>query len=511
MSKASIWEIATPETDFPALKTNLTVDAVVIGGGITGITAAYNLSRAGMRVAVLEAYKIGEGDTGSSTGNLYCTIGNPGLHTVASKFSEDKAKEVAESRAAAINFIEDRITEYAVDCDFKRVPWSLFTEGSEGKNYIEKEKEAAQKAGIPITTDIPFPLRATGFTVPNQAQFNPLKYVKALAERIQSDRCMIFENSRAVKIEEGDSCTVETSRGTVTAQYIVMATHTPLGIYFVHTSLGPYREYAVAVKLKGEYPAPGIFWDMPGSEHYSMRVYDSPNGKVLMALGEMHKTGQKKNNGECFDNLEKFLRERFDVASVEYKWSAQQFKAADGIPYIGLSTGNKKTYIATGFSADGLTYGTLAGMIIADQIVGKENPWAKTYDASRLTPIASAGKFLKENLNVAAELIKDTLKKADATHFADLKPGEGKITEIDGQKCAASRGADGELFAVSAICTHMGCTVHWNKAETTWDCPCHGSRFTQEGEVIEGPAIAPLQNINTRAEHESEGGQPPKR
>lgn len=500
MTKTSIWEASTPETNFPILQTNLSVDAVVIGGGITGITAAYNLSKAGMRVAVLEASKIGEGDTGSSTGNLYGIIGDPGLHSIASSFSAAKAKEVVESRAAAVNFIENRIVEYAVDCDFKKVSWNLFTEGEESKDYIEKEREAAEKAGIATTSDIVFPLPVTGFTIPNQAQFNPLKYVKGLAENIYSENCLIFENSRAVKIQEGEICTVETEGGTVTAQYIIMATHTPLGIYFVHTSLGAYREYAVAVKLKGEYPSPGIFWDMLGKEHYSMRVYDSPKGKVLMVLGEIHKTGQKENNGECFDNLEKFLRKRFEVESVEYKWSAQQFKAADGLPYIGLSSGTTKTYIATGFSADGLTYGTLAAMIIADDILGNENRWAKTYDASRLTPIASAGKFIKENLNVAAELIKDTLKKADVEYFADIKPGEGKILEIEGKKCAASRATDGELFAVSAICTHMGCTVHWNKAEQSWDCPCHGSRFTQNGEIIEGPAIAPLKNINTKRE-----------
>lgn len=498
MSKISMWKASTSETNFPKLQTSLSVDVVIIGGGITGITAAYNLSKAGKRVAVLEALKIGEGDTGSSTGNLYCTIGDPGLHSIESKFSANKAKEVAESRADAVRFIENRTLEYDIDCDFKKVPWNLFTEGNESSDYIEKEKEAAQKAGVITNSNICFPLPVTGFMVPNQAQFNPLKYVKALAENIHSDHCMIFENSRAVKIQEGETCTVETEEGSITAQYIIMATHTPLGIYFVQSSLAAYREYAVAVKLNSEYPAPGIFWDMIENEHYSMRVYDSPKGKVLMVLGEMHKTGQKDYNEECFDNLEKFLRDRFDVASVEYKWSAQQFKAADGIPYIGLSSGNNKTYIATGFSADGLTYGTLAAMIIADEILGNDNPWAKTYDASRLTPIASASNFIKENLNVAAELIKDTLKKAEVKNFTDIQPGEGKIVEIEGQKCAASRTQEGELFAVSAICTHMGCTVHWNQAEASWDCPCHGSRFTQKGEVIEGPAIAPLKNINTK-------------
>jgi glycine/D-amino acid oxidase-like deaminating enzyme/nitrite reductase/ring-hydroxylating ferredoxin subunit len=496
MSKTAIWKDKAEQSSFTALQSDINVDVAIIGGGITGITAAYNLSKAGKKVAVLEAWKIGDGDTGSSTGNLYCTIGSPGLHTIKSKFDKERLREVVESRASAVDFIEARIREYNIDCDFRRAPWSLFTEDSKGQSFVEKEKEAAEQAGLTVTENVSFPVDVKyGFTVDGQAQFNPLQYTVALAKNIVSHNCSIYENTKVTKIDEGDVCTLQTTGGKVTAQYIVMATHTPLGIYLVHTSLGPYREYAVAVKLNGEYPQPGIFWNMQEQEHYSMRTYDTTRGKVLMVLGEMHKVGHKENNEQCFDVLENFLRKRFDVASVEFKWSAQQFKAADGIPYIGLSSGNKKTYIATGFSADGLTYGTLAGMIIPDQILGKENKWSKTYDASRITPVASAKQFVKENVDVAAELIKDYLGKADAKQFDEVKAGEGKIMVVDGKKCAVSRETTGGLNVVSGVCTHLGCIVHWNQAETTWDCPCHGSRFTTKGEVIEGPAIAPLKKV----------------
>lgn len=493
----SIWKDTAEESFFAPLTGDLTVDVVIIGGGITGITTAYNLSRSGKKVAVLEARKIGEGDTGSSTGNLYSTIGSPGLHILKSRFNEERMTEVVQSRGAAVDFIEQRIQEFNIDCDFKRVPWCLFTEDESEQSFLEKEKEAAEKAGLTVSENIPFPLNIKyGFKVENQAQFNPLQYVVQFAKAIKSDNCNIYEHTKAIEFNEGDVCTVKTENGTITASNIVMATHTPKGIYFVHTSLGPYREYAVAVKLNGEYPEPGIFWDKKPDEHKSMRVYDTTKGKVLMVLGEMHKVGQKENNNECFDKLEQFLRERFSVASVEFMWSAQQYKSSDGIPFIGLSTGNTKTYIATGYSADGLTYGTLAGMIISDQINGIENKWSKTYDASRLTPIASAKEFVKENINVAAELIKDWVAKEDAEKFSDVVSGEGKIMEVNGKKCAVHRNHAGGLNVVSAVCPHMGCIVHWNEAETSWDCPCHGSRFAIDGEVLEGPAIAALKKVD---------------
>jgi glycine/D-amino acid oxidase-like deaminating enzyme/nitrite reductase/ring-hydroxylating ferredoxin subunit len=496
MSSISIWKDKAEETSFAPLRNDITVDVAIVGGGITGLTAAYILSKAGKKVAVLEARKIGEGATGSSTGNLYCTIGSPGLHNVKSKFNEEKIKEVVESRAAAVDFIETVITDLSIQCDFKRVPWTLFAESEAGKSFVEKERKAAEEAGLTVTQNFAIPIEVeTGFTIKKQAQFNPLEYVKALSKKIKSHDCSIYELTKVNDVTEGDTCTVSTAGGKVTASQVIMATHSPKGVYAVHMNMGPYREYAVGVTLNGNYPSDGVWWDMLGQEHYSMRTYETSKGKILMVLGEMHKVGQKENNHECYDNLEKFLRERFDVASVEFKWSAQQFKAADGIPYIGLSSGNAKTYIATGFSADGLTYGTLASMIISDEILGKENKWSKTYDASRITPLASAKEFIKENVNVAFEFVKDRFTKDDAKEFGEVANGEGKVMEVDGKKCGVHRDSTGKLHVVSAICTHMGCINHWNEVEQSWDCPCHGSRFSIDGEVLEGPAYAALRKV----------------
>jgi glycine/D-amino acid oxidase-like deaminating enzyme len=307
MSTISIWKDKAGETSFGTLKNNITVDVAIVGGGITGLTAAYILSAAGKRVAVLEARKIGEGATGSSTGNLYSTIGSPGLHNVKSKFNQQKIKEVVESRAAAVNFIEDRVREFNIDCDFKRVPWSLFTEDTSGDSFVEKEKKAAQEAGLNVTENFPSPWKVKmGFTVENQAQFNPLEYVVRLSQGIQSDNCHIYELTKVTDVAEGDVCTVTTAGGKVTAAHVVMATHSPKGIYAVHMNMGPYREYAVGVKLSGTYPPPGVWWNMKSSsEHYSMRTYDTSKGTILMVLGEMHKVGQKENNHECFEILKK--------------------------------------------------------------------------------------------------------------------------------------------------------------------------------------------------------------
>lgn len=492
MGNLSVWHAEAETTSFPSLTSEFHVDVAIIGGGITGITAAYLLSRAGKKVAVLEARQVGEGSTGYSTGNLYATVGGDGMHSIAKKFDDDKLRAVVQSRGEAVDLIEQISKEYSIDCDFKRVPWSLFTVDGSKQSFVEQERDAAIRVGLPVVSTVPYPSDVKdGFSVQNQAQFNPLKYVTGLANKIASDNCRIFENSRVTKVEDGELCIVQTENARITATRVIMATHTPKGLYAVHTTLGPYREYAVAVRLNGNEPAPGIYWEMQTTEHYSVRTFDSPQGRMIMALGEMHKVGQKEENLDSFHKLEAFLRKRFDLGEVVYRWSAQQYKPSDSIPYIGISTGDKNTYIATGFGADGLTYGTLAAKVISDDILGIDNKWKETYKASRLTPLASATNFVKENANVAYELIKDWLVN-DVDKFSEVRTYEGKIMEVEGSKHAVHRDGEGKLHIVSAVCPHMGCIVHWNTAEQSWDCPCHGSRFSKEGDVLEGPAIDPL-------------------
>lgn len=491
----ALWSATTSFKTYPQLQGDLEVDVAIVGGGITGISTAYALAKAGKRVAVLEALKVGSGTTGSSTGNLYAPIGQH-LYNVQSKHNEETLQAVVASRNAAVDFIAQRVQEYGIDCEFERVPWCLFSEpGNDMTDQVERERKAAEKAGLPVTDQAPagFQFKVGSITnIANQAQFNPLKYTQGLAAAIAGNNCQIFEGTKVTNVEDGEPCIVHTEWGKVTARHVIMATHSPKGVYAVHTAMEPYREYAMAVRLKGNVPAGGIYWHVQQLQHYSIRPYSNEQGNFLLVLGESHKVGHKEHNEEAFQKLEQYLTARFEVDHIVYKWAAQNYTAADLLPFIGTSPAQNYTYIATGFAADGLTWGTLAAMIIRDAIVGTENQWAKYFDPKRFTPIASAPNFIKENIDVAFYLAKDYLFYGQADQLKDIKAGEGKTIEIENEKLAAYRDETGKLHVVSSVCTHIGCIVHFNNAEKSWDCPCHGSRFSVDGEVLEGPAYRNL-------------------
>ncbi|MDX5421654.1 MAG: FAD-dependent oxidoreductase [Hymenobacteraceae bacterium] len=501
----AVWSAAAAATAFPKLAEDIEVDVAVIGGGITGITTAHNLAKAGKRVAVLEAGRVGMGTTGSSTGNLYAPTGQ--LHKIASKHDEETMKAVAFSRSGAVDFIEERVHEYSIDCDFKRVPWYYFTteEESPYNKLIEKELMAAIRSGLPATGVAPagFPYKVSRIvSVGHQAQFNPLRYVQQLAAAVEGEACRIYEQTKVLGVEAGAPSVVHTSHGKVTAKAVVKATHSPLGRYVVHTEMEVHREYALAVRLKGDLPPDGIYWHLEGKQMYSVRPYSTKEGHFLLVLDASHKVGHVEQTEKSFKKVEEYLRSYFDVDQVVYTWAAQQYKPADGLPYVGTSFTEENIYIATGFAADGLTYGTLASVIIGDAIFGRENPWARFYDPKRFTPAASAKRFLKENKDVAAHFVKDYLLRGDEKELEEVKAGEGKIVTAKGKKMAAFRDEQGQLHAVSAVCPHMGCMVHWNNGEKSWDCPCHGSRFSVDGEVLEGPAYSNLAKIEVKKENQ---------
>jgi glycine/D-amino acid oxidase-like deaminating enzyme/nitrite reductase/ring-hydroxylating ferredoxin subunit len=489
MKKQSIWKASGEPLHLPSLSEHTTADTVIVGGGITGILTACLLAREGRDVAVLEAHRIGESTTGNSTGNLYAMVDERFY-----KLDKEDAKGVAQSRTEAMTLIESLIREHSLNCDFRRLPWHLFSEKDEKDPELEKEKEALREAGLKVHSErdiIPFDVKAA-IVVENQAQFNPLLFVQQLAGKIQGKGCRIYEHSQVLKIEDGKTCTVHTDKGSIQARNVVLATHTPKGLLMVQTLLGPYREYGIAAKLKGSYPREGIYWstDQP---QYSIRTYSRDGEKYLIVIGENHKTGQEENTESCYSKVEEYARQHFEVESIGYRWSAQGYNPADGRPYIGPCSLGDNVYIATGYAANGLTYSAVAARLITDRITGRENPWKDLYDSRRFTPLASAKDFIKENLNVAAEYLKNLPFRADAAHFSEVKPGEGKTMEIDGEKYAVYRSPRNKLHVVSAVCPHLKCIVTWNGAETTWDCPCHGSRFTAEGMVLEGPALHNLQ------------------
>ncbi len=494
---ASIWTATSNSLNLAPLDADLDVDVAVIGAGITGITTAALLAQTGMRIAVLEAGSVGGGTTGFSTGNLYASVDHF-LYKLAGKWGQEKVGQVVQSRRMAIDLIEKNTHDFGIQCHFSRQPWTLYSLDADNDAVIDLEYQAAVKAGLAarISTDLPLPYHIRrALVVSHQAQFHPLLYVRQLAAAIRSERCQIFENTPVIDYDENKG-TVSTPKCTVSTHHLVMATHTPKGFNAIQTQLGPYREYAAAAPLRSNNLPGGIFWGL-GEHKHSTRLVEVAGQAYALMIGDMHKTGQSENPNASHRQLEAELQARFDVGPVAFRWSAQQYRPADGLPYIGPAIGSSRLYLASGFAADGLTYGTLAAMLISDQILGRKNAFVDLYSPRRFTPVKSATTFFKENLNVAGRYLKDYIKGAEAKQIADVPCGEGRIVEIDGDKLAVYRDDTSQVHIVSSVCTHLKCIVHWNQAEHSWDCPCHGSRFSYDGEVLEGPAMAPLQKRTT--------------
>ena len=493
MSNRSFWQGTSHDTRFPALNENLEADAIIIGGGITGIMTAMKLSEAGKKVVVLEAMRVGRGTTGCSTGNLH-VIPDQNLFSIKEKWGKKTTSAVVESRSAMIDEIEAVIARYDLSCGFFRRPHYIFALDEQQAHHLEQERHAALEAGlhVEIITEAPVPF-PTGqvLKIEQQAQFHPLNFVLELAEKNNSERCRIFENSKVTEIDD-ERMIVQTAQGTVHAGKIIMATHTPKGFDVLQTELGPYREYGMAASLRNDLYPDGLFWSVEEPSH-SIRSYEIDGRKYLIVIGEEHKTGQQEKDVDYYQRVEDYIRSHFEIDAIDYRWSAQNYRPADGLPYIGKSVASESIYLATGFGTNGLLYGPLAAAIIADDLTGVENRWAKTYQSKRFNPVKGGASFIEENVNVAKQYLKDYVVPGHSEKLQDIQQGEGRVVKIRGEKTAVSVDENNQLKAVSPACTHLGCVVHWNRLDQSWDCPCHGSRFDPEGEVIEGPAIAALE------------------
>lgn len=494
----SMWsKISKRPRHYEPLNEAIEVDVAIVGGGITGVTAAAQLRYAGKKVAILEAHEIGGVTTGFSTGNLYIPV-QPFYQHIESKFNFNVAKTVAYARQFAINYIEQTVRQRKIACHFTRRPWYIYTV-HQPRASLEKEIDIFKRMEIPIEYTNSLPLEINfkkAAIIPNQARFNPMQYVISLAATLYEEGCMIYENTRVLAYEEKDRCLLKTKNGTVTAKQILLATHTPIGVNATQMFTAPYRSYVVAAHLKGMsiYPDAHL-WDLDqDGPTTSTHAEKTDHPEILMVAGSHHKTGQDVPMNKHYEKIESFIRAQFPVAEIAYRWSAQHYQSADDIPYVGLANHTTKNiYLATGYFADGLVYGTLSAIIIADLILGNSNNYAETFKSKRFKPFASFNFLAKENLNVFFEYLSD-LPKWTHVDFTTIEQGEGKVLEINREKCAVSRDANNQLHIVSAVCTHMKCIVQWNNGEKTWDCPCHGSRFTPQGEVIEGPAIYNLAN-----------------
>jgi glycine/D-amino acid oxidase-like deaminating enzyme/nitrite reductase/ring-hydroxylating ferredoxin subunit len=490
----SLWRVTSAPPTTSPLSGDLQVDVAIVGAGITGITAALLLKERGRSVAVLEKESIGAGETGNTTAHLTEAV-DARYHYLRRTFGTEEAKLVASASHASLEKIAELVSRHGIDCHFRRVPGYLYTEKRKYIAEVKNEVAAAKEAGLDVqwTDDVPLPFATRGAALfANQAQFHPGEYLNGLAARIDGDGCHLFGNTMVTNITEGEPCIVETERGRITAKAVLMATNTPIAGYTtLHTKSTAYRTYALAFRVTGEHPD-GLFWDTADPYHYT-RWQETDAGTFLIIGGEDHKVGEEEDTEGCFARLLDYCRQQFGVSEPEHRWSGQIIEPHDGLPFIG----GGPLYVATGYSGQGMTFGTLGAMMVTDLISGIETPWKSLFDPMRVHMRGSVREFMAQNLAFPGHMISDRLisRDVEGKDSVDVKSGEGKILAVGGRKVACYRDEAGTLHSVSPVCTHMRCDVAFNDAEKTWDCPCHGSRFTPDGDVLNGPAHKPLERI----------------
>jgi glycine/D-amino acid oxidase-like deaminating enzyme/nitrite reductase/ring-hydroxylating ferredoxin subunit len=492
----TLWWDTVEMPEYPALDGDVRVDVAIVGAGITGLTAARLLVREGKRVAVLEARRVGSGTTGGTTAHV-TQVPDLRYRDLRSKFGRDDLRTVVDSSRAALELIASLVEEDSIGCDFARIPAYLYTEHHDEVSRLEEEVEAAHEAGMPAglvrEVPLPFPV-AAAVRYEDQARFHPLSYLASLARTVQANGGRIYEGTRVVGVDSGEPCQVQTERGTVTADSVLFATHTPAGFSLLHAELEPLRSYVLGVRLRGASPPDGLFFDTADPYNYTRQ-----QGDLLIVGGKDHKTGEDRQPEESYRELEEYVRRRWDVESVDYRWSAQFYDPPDGLPLIGRALTSGHVYLATGYSGVGMVFGTLGGMLLSDFALGRENPWAEVYRPSRVKPLAAGPQVAKLNVEVATAFVKDRVTIPKIKDLAEVPAGEGKVVEIEGEKAAVYREESGVVHAVSPVCTHAFCIVHWNPAEKSWDCPCHGSRFGIDGGVLEGPAVKDLAPVAVKS------------
>lgn len=499
MKPTSYWVDSTPETTHPQLDRDLTVDVAIVGAGMLGVTAALMLKRQGAKVALLEGGRVAGGVTAYTTAKV---ASSHGVHykPVAASFGDDGARSYAQAQETALERMADYVAELGIDCDWRRKPSFVYSIDPDERKRIVQEHEACKRAGLPVALvteapELPFPIVAA-VRYDNQAEFHPRRYLLGLARAIPGGGCAIYERSRVVSASDGDQGRVTIAEGfTVTADNVIVATHFPFmdrGLYFARQH--PERSYALGV-YAADHRVEGMYLSTESPSH-TLRSIPTDAGEMLMVGGEAHKVGQADEE-ERYARLEAWAREHWDVRKVAYRWSTQDNMPIDGVPYIGkLNPGAKSFWVGTGFRKWGLTNGTAAATILSEAIAGREVPYAHLFDSTRVGPLNAAKELIKGNVNVGRRFFQDHLSRPDERDPGDLAPGEGGTVRKGTRKVGAYRDDTGVLHTVSTVCTHLGCSVVWNGAEKSWDCPCHGSRFHHDGTVIQGPAVKDLPPVD---------------
>lgn len=497
----SVWMQVEVAPDAPRLRGDQRCDTLIVGSGIAGLSAAYELTMAGHAVIVIDRGAIASGMTSRTTAHL-APVCDDGIGALIKLRGEETARLFHESQAAAVDRIEAIVATHDIACDFRRLDGYLFPalhmKESEARDEIMKEYEAARRAGVAVEQVTGLPLKrledAPALRYVRQATFHPLKYLKALVAVMERRGARLFAHSAVTKIEEQDGrITVTTDDGaSVTASHAIFATNSPINNRVaIHSKMAPYRTYAMAFTLpRGSLPD-GLYWDMADPYHY-VRLNPGPgNVDYLIVGGADHKSGEADDGNTRFEAIEAWIRALVpDLDKETHRWSGQILDTIDYCGFIGRNPGSKNVYVSTGDSGQGMTHGALAGILLKDLIIDGSSRWESVYEPSRKTPSAVL-KYVSENMT-AIKNFAEYLMPADLDSLEELEPGQGGIVRDGMSRIAAYRDEAGNLHLRSAVCTHLGCHVNWNSTERCWDCPCHGSQFAPDGSVLHGPAIKPL-------------------
>lgn len=497
----SCWTDSTNYSARNPLTEHLETDVVIVGGGLAGLSVAYCLMQSGKKVVLVEDGFIGSGETGRTTAHLVTALDDR-YYFLEKVFGEEKTKLVAESHQLAIDFVERTVKKENIDCGFERVNGFLFLHPSDKKDSLEKELEAALKAGVDIsaTDEVPGMLqKQNGLRFMNQAQFHPLKYLNGLCKAIEQSGGKIFTGTHASEINhEG----ITTSEGfTVKAKHVVVATNSPVNnLFTMFEKQYAYRTYVIAALVKKDLLPKALWWDTGDFEtnakippyHY-LRMYSyNEQYDLLISGGEDHPTGDTSKTEvreeSRYKLVEEWTRKNFPIGEIIYRWSGQVLEPMDCFTFIGRNPfDHDNVYIVTGDSGNGMTHCSFAGLLISDLINGKENKWEKLYSPSRFT-VSESAPVLKQMINESLSFLKQMPNFKGSEELSSIKNGEGKIVDMLEEKFGVYRDKNGHLNIVSAQCTHLKCSLVWNADELSWDCPCHGSRFNYVGKVMNGPA-----------------------
>ena len=480
---------------------------VIVGGGITGLTAAYLLKQSGKRVAVLDRERIGSGETGNTSAHV-THVTDMRLSELAGRFGRDAAKLIWDGGAAAIDLIESNVVALSLACGFQRVPGYLCASFVETCGQVETDTLrneallAAEFGFVARYTDIGPLTGKPAVSYADQAFFHPLEYLAGLALAVNGDGSVVCEMAEVGEVLQ-DPLAVIVNGKTVACDDVIIATHVPLAgttglisALLFQTKLYPYSSYVLGAQIADDALAPGLYSDL-SDPYYFLRVHEQrPDGaRYAIFGGEDHKTGQETDTDARFASLELALMNLVPSARIERRWSGQVIESSDGLPFIGQIAEHQ--FVATGYSGNGLTFGTLAGMVMRDAVMGVSNPWRELFDPHRkASSLGALATVIGENIDYPYYMIADRLRRNRRDGVESVAPGDGKVLTIGGRPVACYRTSAGKVVKVSAVCTHLGCLVRWNSAESTWDCPCHGSRFTAEGLVLGGPAEAPLEPVD---------------